>query len=77
MKVVFVMLLVVNVVALYAGVVPFFVTFAQVGEPAAYYQGIEAMREFLWPSLKWLVGVAIANLVFAAIAVLRCGGTTT
>jgi hypothetical protein len=77
MKVLFVMLLVLNIVALCAGVGRFFVTFAQVGEPPAYYQGIEAMRDFLGPSLKWLVGVAIANLVFAAFAVFRCRRTTT
>jgi hypothetical protein len=71
MKVLFVMLVILNCAALYAGVGRFFVAFAQVGEPPAYYQGIEAMREFLGPSLKWLVGVAVGNLVFSGIAVFR------
>jgi hypothetical protein len=77
MKVGFLLLAMLNLVALYYGAAKFFVTFAQVGESPAYFQGMEAMREFLWPSLRWLVGIAAANLVFAAILVFRRGPSAT
>lgn len=77
MKFLFVMLVVLNCAALYAGAGRFFVGFAQAGDPPAYYQGIETMREFLGPSLKWLVGVAVANLAFAGVAVFRPGGPSS
>jgi len=77
MKTSFAVLLIVNIVALYFGAGRFFVTFAHVGEPPAYFQGMEAMRNFLRPSLGWLIGIAAANLVFAAIAVFGHGRSAT
>ena len=70
-KIAFVLLVIANAYALFQGGGRFFVTFAQSPDhPHAYYEGIEAMRDFLAPSLKWLVGVALVNLVVAGAAVL-------
>jgi hypothetical protein len=76
----FLLLIVLNVIALNYGVTPFFTDFAQlpvagkcspeaIGQ--AYYGGIEVMRNVLWSSLKWLVGIALLNLIFAGAVVLR------
>lgn len=73
-------LIVANVAVLFVGVQRFFVTFAQLSiagpcNPqalgAAQAAGVESMRNFLFPSLKWLVGLALLNLVFAGIVVFR------
>lgn len=68
-KVGFILLVIANGFALFQGGSSFFVTFAQLPDhPHAYYEGIEAMRDFLLPSLKWLAGAALVNLAFVGIA---------
>jgi len=76
----FLALVAVNVVALFAGAQRFFVTFAQlpIAGPcnpkalgAVQAAGVESMRTYLFPSLMWLAGISLVNLVFAGIVVLR------
>jgi len=69
MKTLFTVLLLLNVAAVYFGASRLLVSFAEVGEPDAYFRGMEDMREFLWSSLKWAVGAAVVNFVFATAAV--------
>ena len=80
LKVAFAALIGANIIALYFGASPFFVTFAQlpvsgVCTPdalgAANHAGIESMRNFLFPALMWLLGISIVNLVFAGTIVLH------
>ncbi len=76
-----ILLIAVNLVALYFGVSRFLVTFAEhavvngcvpVGFGHFHHQGMEDMRIFLGPSLKWLVGVAVLNFCVAVVALMRC-----
>lgn len=69
MKVAFVALVLLNILTLFSSVGRFFVTFAEVEHPHAYFEGMEHMREFLFPSLQWLVGIALVNLAFAGVTV--------
>ena len=70
-KVAFTLLVICNAAALFLGLGRFFVTVAEVGQPHVYFEGVEYMRNYLSPSLKWIVGIAVVNLAFAAFAVFR------
>ncbi len=79
-KMSFALLLGLNVVALYCGATPFFITLAKLPVDVlcnpealtqAFHLGIEQMRNILFPSLVWLVGIAIANLAYAGVVVIR------
>jgi NO-binding membrane sensor protein with MHYT domain len=78
---VLILLVAVNLAALYFGVSRFFVTFAEhavvngcvpVGCGHFHHQGMEDMRMFLGPSLKWLLGLVILNFCVAVAALIRC-----
>lgn len=69
-----------NVVALYCGATPFFITFAKLpvhvlcsteALTQALHLGIEQMRNALFPSLAWLAGISVMNLIFAGVVVAR------
>ncbi len=86
LKVGFVVLILLNMLALYYGASPFFVTFAQLPIPgictpdtlgAANHAGAESMRDFLFSGFKWLLVISFANLAFAATAVLHKLRATT
>jgi hypothetical protein len=71
---VLIVLIAINIAALYFGVPRFFVTFADnpvingcapVGCGHFHHQGMEDMRVFLLPGLNWLVGLVVFNLCVA------------
>jgi hypothetical protein len=77
---VLVLLVAANLMALYFGVSRFFVTFVDypgVDGPLPpgcghfYNLGVEEMRTFLGPSLKWLVGLVALNFCVATVALIR------
>lgn len=77
-KIIFPCLVLLNLFALYYGVSRFFVTFAdvpmQMEVPPAelehlHHKGMEDMRNFLFPCLKWLTGTMLMNFSVAGIAI--------
>jgi hypothetical protein len=76
-KIIFFSVAILNIVALYNGAGLFFVTFADVPmqvpvSPAEighiHHKGMEDMRDFLFPCLKWLVGTMLVNFIVMGFA---------
>lgn len=73
-------LVVLNLVSLFAGGSRFLVTFADVpvqGIPAAcshaYHQGMVDMQNYLLPCLPWLVGTLVINFGVVAVLLVKPG----
>lgn len=71
-------LILLNLVALFAGGFRFFVTFADVPVQAiplacfhAYHHGIADMQNYLIPCLPWLAGAMLINFSVAVVLLIR------
>ena len=79
-KVLFAALVIINIVALYYGTEHFLVDYAPSDVAGICtsdalskvdYESGQSMRNFLFPSMIWLVSVSLVNLVFAGAVVFR------
>ena len=79
-KALFAALVIINIVALYYGAEHFLVDYAPSHIAGVCtsdalskvdYESGQSMRNFLFPSMIWLVGVSLANLVFAGAVAFR------